>query len=70
MAMQFAIVAVASALRGLGDFKPGMIVQSTVVLNIVLAPVLIFGWGTGPPLGVAGAAVASLVAIAVGVAWL
>lgn len=71
MALQFALVAVSSALRGMGDFKPGMIVGSTtVVLNMVLAPVFIFGWGTGRPMGVAGAAVASLVAIAVGVAWL
>jgi len=37
-----------------------------VLLNIVLAPVLMFGWGTGRPLGVAGAAIASLVAIGVG----
>lgn len=71
MALQFALVAVSSALRGLGDFKPGMVVGSTtVVLNMALAPVLIFGWGTGVPLGVAGAAVASLIAIAVGVVWL
>ena len=71
MALQFALVAVSSALRGMGDFKPGMIVGSvTVALNMALAPVLIFGWGTGRPMGVAGAAVASLVAIAVGVAWL
>jgi putative MATE family efflux protein len=71
MALQFALVAVSAALRGLGDFKPGMIVGSTtVVLNMALAPVFIFGWGTGRPLGVAGAAMASLVAIAVGVAWL
>lgn len=71
MALQFALVAVSSALRGMGDFKPGMIVGSTtVVLNMALAPVLIFGWGTGVAMGVAGAAVASLVAIAVGVTWL
>ncbi len=71
MALQFALVAVSSALRGLGDFKPGMVVgSSTVVLNMALAPVFIFGWGTGRPMGVAGAAMASLVAIAVGVAWL
>jgi putative MATE family efflux protein len=37
------------------------------MLNIVLAPVLIFGWGTGRALGVSGAAVASLVSIAIGV---
>jgi Na+-driven multidrug efflux pump len=36
----------------------------------VLAPFLIFGWGTGVPLGVAGAAISSLVAVAVGVIWL
>ena len=48
MALQFAMVALAAALRGIGDFKPGMVVQSsTVALNIALAPVLIFGWGTG-----------------------
>lgn len=71
MALQFALIAVSSALRGLGDFRPGMIVGSTtVVLNMALAPVLIFGWGTGWPLGVAGAAIASLIAIAVGVVWL
>src|SRR6266704_3557901 len=35
-----------------------------------LAPFLIFGWGTGHPLGVAGAAIASLVAIVVGLVWL
>jgi putative MATE family efflux protein len=70
MALQFPMIAMASALRGTGNFKPGMIVQtSTVILNMLLAPVLIFGWGTGRPLGVAGAAIASLVAVAVGTAW-
>ena len=34
---------------------------------MVLAPFLIFGWVTGVPLGVAGAAISSLVAVAVGV---
>jgi Na+-driven multidrug efflux pump len=46
-----------------------MLVQIvTVVMNIVLAPVLIAGWGTGKPLGVAGAGLASSLAIAVAVA--
>jgi len=71
MALQFALIAVSAALRGMGDFKPGMIVGSaTVALNMALAPVFIFGWGTGRPMGVAGAALASLVAVAVGVTWL
>ncbi len=71
MALQFAIVAMAAALRGVGNFKPGMIVQTaTVIINLLLAPILIFGWGTGYALGVAGAAVATLVAVAIGVVWL
>ena len=71
MALQFAMVAMGAALRGTGNFKPGMIVQtSTVVINMLAAPVLMFGWGTGRPLGVAGAAISSLIAVAVGVVWL
>ena len=71
MALQFGLIAMASALRGTGNFRPGMVVQTaTVIINIVLAPVLIFGWGIGRPLGVAGAAIATLVAIAIGVVWM
>jgi putative MATE family efflux protein len=71
MALQFAMVAMGAALRGTGNFTPGMIVQTaTVILNMILAPFLIFGWGTGVPLGVAGAAIASLIAVAVGTLWL
>src|SRR5215831_862059 len=48
LALQFALIATASALRGIGDFKPGMVMQTaTVVLNAVLAPALMFGWVTG-----------------------
>jgi MATE family, multidrug efflux pump len=71
MSLQFGMVALAAALRGTGNFKPGMIVQTaTIIINIVLAPFLIFGWGTGRPLGVAGAAIATLVSVIVGVVWL
>lgn len=71
LALQFAAVALASALRGVGVAKPAMLVQlGTVVLNALLAPVLIAGWGTGVPLGVAGAGWASTIAIAAGVVGL
>ena len=71
MALQFALVAMGSALRATGNFKPGMIVSTaTVIVNMVLAPFLIFGWGTGHAFGVAGAAVSSLIAVAIGVVWL
>src|SRR5262245_13199790 len=71
MGLQFCIVAMGAALRGIGNFKPGMVVQtSTVIINIILAPILIFGWGTGVALGVKGAAIATLVAVIVGVLWL
>jgi len=57
-----------AALSGTGIVRPGMIVQTlAVMINIVLAPVLIAGWGTGYPLGVAGAGLASSVAVLMGV---
>ena len=71
MALQFAMVAMGAALRGTGNFKPGMYVQTgTVIINMVLAPFLIFGWGPFPQMGVSGAAVATLLAIVVGVVWI
>jgi putative MATE family efflux protein len=71
MALQFAMVAMGAALRGTGNFKPGMWVQTgTVVINMVLAPFLIFGWGPFPAMGVSGAALATFVAVAVGVVWI
>jgi putative MATE family efflux protein len=67
LALQFAIVSMGSALRGTGIVQPTMIVQVlTVVLNAILAPVLIAGWGTGHPMGVAGAGLASSIWLAVG----
>jgi putative MATE family efflux protein len=71
MALQFAAVSMGSALRGVGNFKAGTVVgTSTVIVNIVVAPFLIFGWMTGHPMGVAGAALATLLAVIVGVVWL
>jgi putative MATE family efflux protein len=71
LALQFALVVMGSALRGTGIVKPTMVVQAlTVLLNAALAPVLIAGWGTGRPLGVAGAGLASTISVAAGVALL
>jgi putative MATE family efflux protein len=68
MALQFALVAMSSALRGTGIVKPTMIVQVlTVLLNTALAPMLIAGWGTGYAMGVAGAGLASSIAVLGGV---
>jgi putative MATE family efflux protein len=71
LALQFAMVAMGSALRGTGIVKPGMMVQMlTVILNTVFAPVFIAGWGTHHPFGAAGAGFASTLAIAIGVIFL
>jgi putative MATE family efflux protein len=71
LALQFAQVAMASALRGTGLVQPGVVVQTlTVILNILFAPVLIAGWGTHLPLGVAGAGLATTLAIACGMVFL
>src|SRR6266511_2405807 len=71
MGLQFGLVSMGAALRGIGLFKPGMIVQTaTIIINIVLAPFLIFGWLTGHAFGVAGAAIATFIAIAVGTVWI
>ena len=71
LALQFALVAMGSALRGTGIVKPTMVVQMlTVVLNTVLAPVLIAGWLTGHAFGVAGAGLASSISVGAGVVML
>jgi Na+-driven multidrug efflux pump len=71
LALQFAMLAMASALRGIGIVTPTMAVQAlTVIINVILAPVLIVGWGTGCALGVKGAGLASSLAVAIGVVTL
>jgi len=50
-----------SIMRGLGETTlPLYIVGGTVLLNFILDPLFIFGWGSVPPLGVMGAALATL----------
>jgi putative MATE family efflux protein len=71
LALQFAAVSMGSALRGTGIVQPTIIVQMiTVALNALLAPILIVGWLTGIKLGVAGAGLASSLAVAAGVIML
>jgi putative MATE family efflux protein len=68
LALQFVALVMGSALRGTGIVRPTVIVQATtVILNMLLAPVLITGWGTNLALGVAGAGLASSIAVATGV---
>ena len=58
-------------LRGAGDSKSPMFSMIlTVVLDIVLNPLLIIGWGPVPSLGIAGSALASFVAGMGGVSYL
>ena len=59
----FVNAALGSALRASGVVGiPTMIQSATVVVNAVLAPVLVMGFLTGYPMGVAGAGLASSIA--------
>lgn len=52
----------AAALRGAGNMKvPAMVTLAGFAILIPLSPILIFGWGPVPRLGVAGGGVAVLV---------
>jgi len=71
LALQFALVAMGSGLRGTGIVKPTMVVQIvTVLINAALTPILTAGWLTGRPLGVAGAGLSTTIAILFGVLML
>lgn len=63
--------ALVSALRGTGVVRvPMLIYILTVLLNALLAPILIAGWGTQHALGVRGAGLATSVSMAIGIALL
>jgi len=71
LALEFVMQVTASGLRATGIVRPAMLVRVVAVaINIALAPVLISGWGTGHAFGVAGAGLASSIAVFIGVLML
>lgn len=64
MALQLPMTAMGASLRGSGNIRPFVLTQSlSVLLNAALAPVLILGWLGFPALGVAGAGLATFIAV-------
>jgi len=60
-----------SILRANGDTKtPSIIMAAGGAINAALDPLLIFGWGPVPALGIQGAAIATAIAWAVGSVWI
>lgn len=63
----FGFLIFVSLMRGYGDtFTPMLVMTFTVLLNIILDPLLIFGWGIFPSLGISGAAIATVFCRGVG----
>ncbi len=60
-----------SVLRAHGDTKtPSYVMAFGGLVNVVLDPILIFGWGPVPAFGIQGAAIATLVAWAIGLFYI
>jgi putative MATE family efflux protein len=71
MACMYPATAIGSALRATGVVRPTVLLQTaSVLINALLAPVLIVGWGTGHGLGAFGAGLASSIAAGAGLAGL
>lgn len=68
-ALKLAAMSLVGPLRAFGDMiRPAMANAVALILNVVLDPIFILGWGPIPPLGVAGAGIATLIAAAAGLA--
>lgn len=60
-----------SVLRASGDTKtPSYVMAFGGLINVILDPILIFGWGPVPAFGIQGAAIATLVAWAIGLFYI
>jgi putative MATE family efflux protein len=60
-----------SVLRAFGDTStPSIIMAACGGINAILDPILIFGWGPIPALGIKGAAIATAIAWGVGLIWI
>ncbi len=59
--LMFSTFIVSALLNGVGDtVTPMLLMAASVLFNVVLDPLLIFGWGPFPAWGIAGAAVATV----------
>jgi putative MATE family efflux protein len=71
MPLLFAFLLVTAMLRGVGDtMTPLIALSASTVVGLVATPALIRGWAGLPALGVAGAAWASVLSLAVTTLWL
>jgi putative MATE family efflux protein len=67
LALIAGLIGLLSILRAYGDTRPLTLVMSLVViLNALLDPLLILGWGDWPGLGLVGAAWATCIALGIG----
>ena len=69
MPFLFGFFVFSSLLRGYGNTRaPMRVMAASVAINVVLDPILIFGWFGAPALGIEGAAVATVISRAVATA--
>ncbi len=64
---QLLLIVIGTGFRASGDFRtPVKVMAASVLVNLALDPILIFGMGPVPALGLAGAAWATVIAQAIG----
>ncbi|MEM7656249.1 MAG: MATE family efflux transporter [Bacteroidota bacterium] len=61
------LVGLISIIRSFGDsIWPGIIMLVIMLVNLGLDPVLMFGWGPAPEMGLSGAALATVISLGIG----